>query len=188
MSSNLRVNRICIYCQNDFVALTTTTKYCSKVCNSRHYKQRVKEEKIKQSDTQTKQVRKKRVEDIKNLEYLTVTQASSLLSCSRQNVYKLINSGQLKATNLLRKKTLIKRSDIEALFQSKDQRQYNALKSLDPITIDFNDCLPLKEIEMIYGISSRGLYSLIQRHNIPRLRHQKKILIPQKMVEYFIKN
>ena len=188
MSSNLRVNRVCVYCQKDFTALTTTTKYCSKICNNRHYKQRQRESKIHASNEATKVVKKRKVENLSTLEFLTVTQASKLLNCSRQNIYKLINSGKLLATNILEKKTLVKREDIEALFKTKDQHNYEAFKLMQPLTIDFNDCLPLKEIEMIFGISSRGLYTLIQRHHIPRIKYNKKTLIPKNMIEHVIKN
>ena len=37
MSSNIKVKRICVYCSSEFVAQTTSTKYCSKKCNSAHY-------------------------------------------------------------------------------------------------------------------------------------------------------
>ena len=188
MSSNLQLNRICVFCQNDFIAMTTTTKYCSKVCNNRHYKQRQRESKIEKSNEVTSRIKTKRIEDLSNLEFLTVTQAASLLNCSRQNIYKLINTGKLEASNILLKKTLIKRQDIESMFKSKEQRQFENLKSLEPIIIDFDKCIPLKEIQMIYGISSKGLYSLIQRHNIPKIRYNKKILVPNNIVEHFIKN
>lgn len=46
MSSNIQVERICLYCNSKFIARTTKTKYCSHRCNSRHYKQLAKEEKI----------------------------------------------------------------------------------------------------------------------------------------------
>lgn len=47
MSSNIRINRVCNYCNQKFVAKNFTTKYCSHKCNQRDYKRRIKEERIK---------------------------------------------------------------------------------------------------------------------------------------------
>jgi excisionase family DNA binding protein len=116
MSSNIQVQRICQHCGKEFTARTTVTKYCSDDCAKRAYKQRVKVSKIEASNSETQRIKNRPVEEIKAKEFLTVTQVSKLLNCSRQNVYKLINSGKLKATNLLLKKTLVKRSDIDKLF------------------------------------------------------------------------
>ncbi|MBV8388972.1 MAG: hypothetical protein JO080_04140 [Mucilaginibacter sp.] len=37
MSSNFTVNRICEHCGNTFVAKTTVTRFCSKICNNRNH-------------------------------------------------------------------------------------------------------------------------------------------------------
>lgn len=116
MSSNIRIQRICEYCKNDFIAKTTVTKYCSSTCSKRSYKARKRAEKIHQSITETKQIKNQPIEELKGREFLTVTQVSKLIGCSRQNIYKLINSNKLKATNILEKKTIIKRSDLDKLF------------------------------------------------------------------------
>lgn len=38
MSSNLKINKVCLYCGDAFTARTFKTKYCSHQCNRRHYK------------------------------------------------------------------------------------------------------------------------------------------------------
>ena len=50
MSSNLTVNRICDCCGKIFQA-TTVTRYCSKLCNKRHWKQKARAEKMAPSGT-----------------------------------------------------------------------------------------------------------------------------------------
>ena len=46
MSSNLQILKSCIYCGGDYFAKTTTTRYCSHICNQKHYKERKRQEKI----------------------------------------------------------------------------------------------------------------------------------------------
>jgi excisionase family DNA binding protein len=116
MSSNIQVQRICQHCNNEFTARTTVTKYCSDTCAKRAYKARLKVSKIETSNEQTQRIKNQPIEDLKAKEFLTVTQVSKLIGCSRQNVYKLINTGKLRATNILLKKTIVKRSDLDKLF------------------------------------------------------------------------
>ena len=46
MSSNIRIPKICEFCNNAFIAKTTTTRYCSDNCFKKAYKARKREEKI----------------------------------------------------------------------------------------------------------------------------------------------
>jgi len=124
MSSNIKVQRICEHCSKEFTARTTTTKYCSHKCNSAAYKAKKRAVKVESATIETKRIKNLPIEELKAKEFLTVTQASKLIGCSRQNVYKLINTGKLIATNILEKKTIIKRSDLDKLFeQSKPKQQ-----------------------------------------------------------------
>jgi excisionase family DNA binding protein len=116
MSSNIRVNRLCQYCDNLFEAQTTVTRYCSKRCNKLHYKAKLNQDKIAISNIETKKIIAKPIEEIKAKEFLTVKDAAKLLNSSRQTIYNLIHNGTIKATNLAKQKTLIKRTDIDKLF------------------------------------------------------------------------
>lgn len=116
MSSNIRLKRICQHCGIEFEAKTTVTQYCSDVCAKRAYKARQRGKQIEVSNIETRRIVMKPIEEIKAKEFLTVRDVAKLLNCSRQTIYNLINSGKLKATNLLKKKTLVRRVDIDRLF------------------------------------------------------------------------
>jgi excisionase family DNA binding protein len=117
MSSNIRITRVCEYCGNDFIAKTTVTKCCSDKCAKMAYKARKKAEKIQASQKEVKEIKARPIEDIKAKEFLTVRDAATLLNCSRQTIYNLINSGALKAKNIKLKKTLVQRTEIDKLFK-----------------------------------------------------------------------
>jgi len=57
MSSNIKVQRICNNCGNEFTAKTTTTLYCSRSCYSAAYKAKQRAVKIEQSDKETQRIR-----------------------------------------------------------------------------------------------------------------------------------
>lgn len=117
MSSSFKVVRICEYCRNEFEAQTSITRFCSHRCNRYAYKAAKRQIKIDKSNEETQRVKNQPIEHLKSREFLTVTQVSKLIGCSRQNIYNLINTGRLKATNILLKKTIIYRGDLDEFFR-----------------------------------------------------------------------
>ena len=117
MSSNMRVKRICEFCQIEFIAKTSVTRFCGDGCAKRAYKARQKSKKMRDSDVVTQVRREDKYELIKSKEFLSVAEVAILLTCSKQNVYKMINRGKLKAKNLLERKTIVRRSDLDQMFE-----------------------------------------------------------------------
>jgi len=116
MSSRIKVQRICLYCSNEFTARTTVTKYCCDYCAKMAYKQREREMKIQRSNNETTAILRKPIEELKAKEFLTVKEVAALLNCSTRSVYNRIGNKQLKAINLSQRLTRVKRSDIDNLF------------------------------------------------------------------------
>ena len=117
MSSNIRLNRICQHCNKEFTAKTTVTKYCGQICTKRAYKARIRTQKINKSEIETTTIKAFPIEKIKAKEFLSVSDTCTLLGASRPTVYRLINSGKLIAFRISTKKTIIKRTDLDKLFQ-----------------------------------------------------------------------
>lgn len=116
MASNLEIQRICEYCKKEFTARTTTTRFCSHSCNSKAYKLNIKKARIEISNQETKKVITEPINELKAKEFLSVREAAKLLGCSRQILYTLIKSGKIKGVNIMTKKTIIPRSEIDRLF------------------------------------------------------------------------
>ncbi|MBB6680055.1 helix-turn-helix domain-containing protein [Aequorivita sp. 609] len=121
MSTNLHIPKNCQYCGNLFTARTTTTRYCSHKCNSRHYKQIKREEKVMSAlQETTKQQTKQQstslpTKTLSNKDFLSITDASKLIGVSRWTIQRMIKRGQLKAVPFGRKHILA-RHQIENLF------------------------------------------------------------------------
>lgn len=116
MSSKIKIQRICQYCEQEFTARTTVTKYCSLKCNQRAYKERNRAEKVKKSNTETLRIKNRPIEQLKAKEFLTVRDVAQLLNCSIRSVYYYIDSGTISAVNLGQRMTRVKRSEIDKLF------------------------------------------------------------------------
>jgi predicted DNA-binding transcriptional regulator AlpA len=95
MSSNIRIKKVCEHCGEIFMAKTTITRYCSHKCNSAAYKKKEKQNKIEQSNQQTKGkvLNQKEVNqpEIKvSKELVNVRDLSVITSLSERTLFRLI--------------------------------------------------------------------------------------------------
>lgn len=181
MSSKIEVQRICQHCGKEFTARTTTTLYCSHKCNSAAYKAKLRTVKVEISNKETQRIKTQPIEELKAKEFLSVRDVSKLIGCSRQNVYLLINAGKLKATNILEKKTIVKRSDLDKLFEETVTPQPESKD--EPIQYNILDCYNLTEIQNKYGISEKALYDIIKRNNIPKVKKGGFAYVPKTLID-----
>lgn len=188
MSSNISVYRICGFCGFEFVAHKTTTKYCSLKCSSKDYKRRLKNQKIESSNLQTIKIKNQPLIDLKDKEFLNVKQLALLLGFSTKTVYRLINAKTINTYNFSKRKILIKRSDINALFEVPQTGFEIVIRSIEKRKNDeIKDCYTITEIQKKFNISNGVLYNLIKRNNISKFLQGKFTYVAKKDIEAFIK-
>ena len=97
MSSNILIDRVCDYCKKTFKAKTTVTRFCTKTCNSRFYKLRLKKLKIDAShrESETKLVEAP-PSPVNNKEYLSIEEACQLIGISRMTLHRLLKAGKIR--------------------------------------------------------------------------------------------
>ena len=123
MSSNIRINKVCSFCKQPFVAKTFSTKYCSRKCNSRDYKIKVKNENLEKSKeefTQTIKLGKLKkqeldLETLKTKSYLSIAEVCALVNISDSTIRKLIKEEKIKSIRL-GKKHIISKSQLDGLL------------------------------------------------------------------------
>lgn len=180
MSSNIRVQRICQFCEQEFTASTTVTKYCSHRCSQRAYKALIRSEKVSQSNTDTFKKKQQPMELLKSKEFLTVRDVAQLLNCSVRSVYYHIESGSISAVNLGQRITRVKRTEIDKLFETNDKPK---VSKYEAIQYDIKDCYNLKEIREKYGISDGALHRVIVRNNIPKIKKGWYAYVPKNFID-----
>ncbi len=115
MSSNIEITRICQFCDNEFTARTTVTKYCSHRCASLAYKARQRGNDITKSNQETAEIISAPIIELQAKDFLSVSDASELLGVSRWTLSRAINDGRLNAVRF-GKRIVIKRTEIDRLF------------------------------------------------------------------------
>ncbi|MCA6434974.1 MAG: helix-turn-helix domain-containing protein [Bacteroidetes bacterium] len=183
MSSNIKIQRICQYCGNEFTARTTVTQYCSDTCSKRAYKARLKAAKIESSNKETQRIKSQPIEELKAKEFLTVREVARLLNCSVRSAYYYIESGTIKAVNLGRRITRVKRAEIDKLFEQPQTVAPQPEKQPQQKQFDIADCYNLTEVQNKYGISETALQNLIKRNSIPKIKKGWFVYVPKTVID-----
>ena len=178
MSSNIRIQRVCAQCGNEFTAKTTVTQTCSAKCRKAAYKARKRNEKIEASNQQTLRIKVKPVADLTGKHFLTVPEVALLMNCSKRTAYRLISKGILPGVaNLSERLTRIKRSELDKLFEPFEQEIPH------PINYTVTDCYGLSEVQTKYRISDKALHEVIKRNAIPKIKEGRNTFIPKTIID-----
>lgn len=122
MSSSISIPRTCEYCGQSFLARTLLTRYCSKQCNSRHYKEVAREQKIQVNQVIQQAVTVNINSPIQNVQattqqYLLLDEAAVLMRISKRTLHRLIREEKIKKKKL-NSRTIILRDDITNFFNN----------------------------------------------------------------------
>lgn len=162
MSTNIKINRICEFCENEFVAKTTKIQFCGLKCSSRAYKARTRQSKIDQSNKEIEIAKNPILQAIREKDFLSIKQAGLLFGISRSTIYRIVSRGQLDIGKF-GKRTVIRRCDLDSFFALPVQDLLFKPKQQFP---GYENCYTITEIQQKFNISSGALYFLIQRHGI----------------------
>ncbi len=181
----IEIRKICEWCGNEFIALKSSTRYCSHICNSRAYKANIRTKKKNTIEKQTDEIIKnKPIADFKDQEFLKCAQAALLMGVCKQTVYNLIESGTLKSVRLSSRMTIIRRKDIDALLEIEIPYEPKQKKEKTPIT----EFYTLDEITEKFGVKVRRIWDIIKTKNIPTTKLGNKTYISQKHIDNYFKN
>ena len=176
MSSNIEIKKKCRWCGAEFIARKTTTEYCSHRCSGLAYKERKRQAKL-DSYQREYEYQQSGQKEVAKQEFLTPTQAATLLGVCHVTIYNYINRGVIKVWKLKRK-TLIRRADVDSLFSVLDIQSTQVKNPSAPIT----DFYTSKEIQEKYGVSSSGMYKIAEREGCRRLRAEERLFGAEAML------
>lgn len=165
MSSNIKIERICEWCGNRFMAQTTVTRFCSKRCAEHSYKERMRQKKMALSNQETIQYnpdRKSREKD-----FLTPTETAQYLGVGRTYIYDCINRGKIKVTRIGRK-TLISKADIQAMFDFLTPKETEQTESAEKKSKSISDFYTRADIREKYGVKDSWIYKVVAENNVPK--------------------
>lgn len=177
MSSNIKVNRICKHCNQEFIAKTTVTKYCSHKCASAAYKARTRNTKIEECITTASAIKQTPNIDINTKDFLSISETSTLLGISKRTLYRMFERNQIPVIKI-GNRTIIRRKDLDT---------YLVPLPIENLEYKIKDCYKTSEILTIYNISEKAIYELIKRNNIPKIKKGLYSYVPKELIDNLLK-
>lgn len=160
--TNIRITKKCEHCGAEFVAQKVTTRFCSKRCAEHAYKARMR---VRFTEEASQHESGKEVREVQSLEFMTPTQASKLLGIGRATIYRYLETGLLVAKQFKRK-TLIRRTDIEKLF---DEAPEYVSRHKSEESTGISEWYTTKEVMEKFKVSNAWLFKVGKEHNIPKV-------------------
>ncbi len=180
MSSNIEIRKKCSWCGNEFTARKTTTEYCSHRCANLAYKAKKRKEKVKTFEQEYAYKNTPQTE-VEQLEFLTPTEVAKLLGICRASVYNYLNAGAITATQF-KGKTLIRRKDIDKLFDEPKPYQKRQRKEPAPITEFYSN----DELREKFDVSLSWIFKIGKEENVPKIMRRGKTLWSKKHFDAII--
>lgn len=165
MSSNIKIERICEWCGNRFIAQTTVTRFCSKRCSEHSYKERMRQKKMALYNMETSQCNLDRKS--KDKDFLTPTETAQYLGVGRTYIYDCINRGKIKVTRIGRK-TLISKADIQAMFDFLSPKESEPVEVTEKKGKSISEFYTRAEIREKFGVKDSWIYKVVAENNVPK--------------------
>ena len=199
----MEIVKKCEWCHKTFIAQMVTARFCSSKCcdQAYRYKRKVASGKYTPASNDDLSTLARRVDERKHLneslkdkQFLSPSEAAKLLGVCRSTIYNYLWHQDLKAKQF-RGKTIIRRSDIEKLFD--DAPSYKKRGSIQKGKKTKNEYYSLKEMMEKFRISKRTVFRRCEQFGIPKIIEGKKALwkktdvdvhFAELLVQYDLKN
>ena len=181
MASNIDIQKKCEWCGKLFIAHKTTTRCCSHRCANLAYKERTRQKRVSEFQTMVNQQIEK--EDCIDKDFFTPSEAAKYIGISRATFYRYLETNLIKSVQLKRK-TIIRKRDIEALFDNASPYKKHLPRSKQSIT----DFYTTAEIKEKFGVKESWIYEIAKENNIPRTFNRGRTYWSKKHIDsYFAK-
>lgn len=181
MASNIDIQKKCEWCGKLFIAHKTSTRCCSHRCANLAYKERTRQKRVSEFQTMVNQQIEK--EDCIDKDFFTPSEAAKYIGISRATFYRYLETDLIKSVQLKRK-TIIRKRDIEALFDNASPYKKHLPRSKQSIT----DFYTTAEIKEKFGVKESWIYEIAKENNIPRTFNRGRTYWSKKHIDsYFAK-
>ena len=175
----MEVQRKCQWCGKPFIAHTMVTRFCSKSCTEKAYKDRKRKQKLQEYEARQSEQPMQEVGIVGGKPFLSPAEAATLLGISRATIYRHMAAGIIRALQL-RGRTIIRKSDIEKMFDNAPdykKRSYGRKQTVLYYTTN--------EILGKYQIQKKTLYRRCKLYNIPKVEEGSRVFYNRTLIDKY---
>ena len=123
---------------------------------------------------------KRQIKDLEHREFFNPIEAAKLLGISRATIYRHLADETIKAVQF-KGKTLIRRKDIDTLFENTTAYNKRLPKDKAPITEFYTTA----EVKEKYNVVDSWIFVVAKKHNIPRTFNRGKTYWSKKHIDNY---
>ncbi len=169
--------KICQHCGKEFIAGTSTTAYCSHRCSSLADKLRKRNERLKAT---TREVRELQRQALLDKNFLTLSDAAKLMQISRTTLYRIVRLNTIPLKHFTDRTVRIAREDLDRVSAR------TAQDTTEQKNIILDNYLSKEEVMEKYGIRPSWFYHEAKRKGIlPLTIGGKNFYDKDRLEEYF---
>ena len=167
----MEVQRKCQWCGKPFIAHTMVTRFCSKSCTEKAYKDRKRRQKLQEYEAKQNEQPMQEVGIVGGKPFLSPAEAATLLGISRATIYRHMAAGIIRALQL-RGRTIIRKFDNTPDYK---KRSYGRKQTILYYTTN--------EILEKYQIQKKTLYRRCKLYNIPKVEEGSRVFYNRTLID-----
>ncbi len=174
----MEIQKRCKYCGRSFIAHKMTTIYCSPSCNNKDYKRAIREKQIAEYYESHPEDKEQPTRDVlQDKAFLTPREAAKVLGIGKSSVYRELASGLIKVVQM-KGKTLIRRKDIERLFDNPPAYQTHSEKKQEK-----REYYTFRQIMEKFKCSKKAIMTRVEKFNIPKVYQGRNCFFDRALVD-----
>ncbi len=158
MNTAQTYRKTCEYCGKEFHACHSRTRYCSPRCSKLGHKHQKRNERIRNTSFEVRETERLALLD-KN--YMTITDAARLLQVSRNTMYKIIETGNLKTQHFTPRTIRVSRIDLDKFVAAP-----TTTKEITTESSDLGNLMTREQVMETYDVTYSWFYSTLKKRGI----------------------
>ena len=180
--SNLKIPKLCEFCEKPFEAKTVVTRFCSKYCSEKlgkRQKQLAKEIEAKKTVLENSV---SKIAELQTRPYISVSEAEMLFGISKNTIHRLIKNKKIPAINIGQRLTRISKVHIEQMFTTIEIPENSKEVSNKP-NFEVGNCYTISEISAKFHADPGTVNSVIRRNKIPTKQVGSFVYVPKDLID-----
>lgn len=180
--SNLKIPKLCEFCEKPFEAKTVATRFCSKYCSEKNIKKQKQLEKEDQAKQNLLEQSKSKIAEVQSRPFISVSEAKMLFGISKDTIHRLIKSGRVPAHNFGQRLTRVSRLDLEKLFTAVEIAEENTKPLEEQNYFEIGNCLTISEASAKFNADPGTVLKAIKKHKIPTKKVGSFVYVPKVLI------
>lgn len=180
--SNLKIPKLCEFCEKPFEAKTVATRFCSKYCSEKNIKKQKQLEKEDQAKQNLLEQSKSKIAEVQSRPFISVSEAKMLFGISKDTIHRLIKSGRVPAHNFGQRLTRVSRLDLEKLFTAVEIAEEKTKPLEEQNYFEIGNCFTISEASAKFHADPGTVLKAIKKHKIPTKKVGSFVYVPKVLI------